>query len=91
MFFVGSLVGVTSHTTPLPTGEGLGEGPTVVVCWPAVVVLRLLPHLIPCKPIIEDKEEAGDADPIGGLIGESVLYESLQPWHDGTTSNGHGQ
>ena len=27
MFFVGSLVGVTSHFTPLPTGEGLGEGP----------------------------------------------------------------
>ena len=27
MFFVGSLVGVTSHTTPLPAGEGLGEGP----------------------------------------------------------------
>ena len=27
MFFVGSLVGVTSHTTPLPVGEGLGEGP----------------------------------------------------------------
>ena len=27
MFFVGSLVGVTSHTTPLPTGEGPGEGP----------------------------------------------------------------
>ena len=23
----GSLVGVTSHTTPLPAGEGLGEGP----------------------------------------------------------------
>ena len=23
----GSLVGVTSHITPLPTGEGLGEGP----------------------------------------------------------------
>ena len=84
MFFVGSPVGVTSHTTPLPTGEGLGEGP--LSC-----VLRLLPHLIPCKPIIEDKEEAGDADPIGGLIGESVLYEALHPWHDGTTSDGHGQ
>jgi len=27
MFFVGSLVGLTSHTTPLPAGEGLGEGP----------------------------------------------------------------
>ena len=27
MFFVGSLVGVTSHTTPLPAREGLGEGP----------------------------------------------------------------
>ena len=27
MFFVGSLVGVTSHTTPLPAGEGLGKGP----------------------------------------------------------------
>ena len=26
-------VGVTSHFTPLPTGEGPGEGPTVVVCW----------------------------------------------------------
>ena len=23
----GSLVGVTSHITPLPAGEGLGEGP----------------------------------------------------------------
>ena len=23
----GSLVGVTSHITPLPVGEGLGEGP----------------------------------------------------------------
>ena len=23
----GSLVGVTSHTTPLPAGEGKGEGP----------------------------------------------------------------
>ena len=23
----GSHVGVTSHTTPLPAGEGLGEGP----------------------------------------------------------------
>ena len=27
MFFDGSLVGVTSHITPLPAGEGLGEGP----------------------------------------------------------------
>ena len=26
MFFVGSLVGVTSHITPLPVGERLGEG-----------------------------------------------------------------
>ena len=24
---IGSLVGVTSHITPLPAGEGLGEGP----------------------------------------------------------------
>ena len=24
---IDGLVGVTSHTTPLPTGEGLGEGP----------------------------------------------------------------
>ena len=23
----GSIVGVTSHITPLPAGEGLGEGP----------------------------------------------------------------
>jgi len=29
----GSHVGVTSHTTPLPAGEGLGEGPlSVWVC-----------------------------------------------------------
>ena len=28
----GSLVGVTSHTTPLPTGEGPGEGPAGVEC-----------------------------------------------------------
>ena len=27
MSLTGSLVGVTSHTTPLPAGEGLGEGP----------------------------------------------------------------
>ena len=27
---IGSLVGVTSHITPLPTGEGLGEGPAGV-------------------------------------------------------------
>ena len=27
MSFNGSLVGVTSHITPLPAGEGLGEGP----------------------------------------------------------------
>ena len=26
-YLTGSLVGVTSHTTPLPAGEGLGEGP----------------------------------------------------------------
>ena len=26
----GSLVGVTSHITPLPAGEGLGEGPPSV-------------------------------------------------------------
>ena len=30
---IGSPIGVTSHTTPLPTGEGPGEGPAVVVCW----------------------------------------------------------
>ena len=29
-YLIGSLVGVTSHFTPLPTGEGLGEGPAVV-------------------------------------------------------------
>ena len=29
----GSLVGVTSHFTPLPTGEGPGEGPAGIVCW----------------------------------------------------------
>jgi len=28
----GSLVGVTSHFTPLPTGEGPGEGPAGVEC-----------------------------------------------------------
>ena len=27
----GSLVGVTSHITPLPTGEGLGEGPLLAL------------------------------------------------------------
>ena len=27
MSLTGSLVGVTSHITPLPAGEGLGEGP----------------------------------------------------------------
>ena len=26
----GSIVGVTSHITPLPTGEGKGEGPAGV-------------------------------------------------------------
>ena len=26
-YLTGCLVGVTSHTTPLPAGEGLGEGP----------------------------------------------------------------
>ena len=26
-YLTGSLVGVTSHTTSLPAGEGLGEGP----------------------------------------------------------------
>jgi hypothetical protein len=31
----GSLVGVTSHFTPLPTGEGLGEGPPPHVPTPA--------------------------------------------------------
>ena len=31
--YASSPIGVTSHTTPLPTGEGPGEGPTVVVCW----------------------------------------------------------
>ena len=91
MSLISSPIGVTSHFTPLPTGEGPGEGPVVLGVRPPVVALQLLPHLIPCKPIIEDKEEAGDADPIGGLIGESVLYEALQPWHDGTTSDGHGQ
>ena len=25
--YVSSLIGVTSHITPLPAGEGLGEGP----------------------------------------------------------------
>ena len=25
--YASSLIGVTSHTTPLPTGEGPGEGP----------------------------------------------------------------
>ena len=32
-YLTGCLVGVTSHTTPLPAGEGLGEGPlSVWVC-----------------------------------------------------------
>ena len=26
-YLTGCLVGVTSHITPLPTGEGMGEGP----------------------------------------------------------------
>ena len=32
---IGSLVGVTSHFTPLPTGEGPGEGPAGVECEPS--------------------------------------------------------
>ena len=30
MYLTGCLVGVTSHITPLPAGEGLGEGPLSV-------------------------------------------------------------
>ena len=31
--FISRPKGVTSHTTPLPTGEGPGEGPAGIVCW----------------------------------------------------------
>ena len=42
----GSLVGVTSHTTPLPSGEGPGEGPVVSGEGP----LYTLPYSVTLSP-----------------------------------------
>ena len=61
---VSSLIGVTSHTTPLPVGEGLGEGPPphgleTVRKWVLLDLWVLwgikLPSVLPAGCLIERK------------------------------------
>ena len=54
---IDGLVGVTSHTTPLPTGEGLGEGPLSCVLETCALTLSELCELCERKNTLHEKKE----------------------------------
>ena len=51
----------------------------------------MLSDLVTPHAIEEDEEEAGNANPIAGLVTKGVDSQTLQPRHYGATGDGHGE
>ena len=74
-------VGVTSHTTPLPTGEGPGEGPADVECgaswwkvWGQLLVRHPFTHTKKRTPLRVSLSDSDRIQTCNLLIRSQVLY-----------------